>query len=97
MAFLTLQEVKNDLRIDQDFDDNYITRLLETSKLFIAGNVELPLEKFENDERFTTLQFMLVSLWYEQRISATQALMQQVPFTINAMIHQLRGVTNDTN
>ena len=35
---------------------------------------------------------MLVSLWYENRVPATNAMQQQVPFTITAMIHQLRGV-----
>lgn len=93
MAFLTLEEVKNDLRIDQDFDDTYITRLLETSKLVIDGSIEVDINTLESDARIATLQFMLVSLWYENRVSATQAMLQQVPFTINALIHQLRGVT----
>lgn len=92
---LTLSEIKNDLRIDHDYDDNYIKTLLNASKLFILGTVNLPEATYNDDERFDTLQFMLVSLWYENRVPATNAMQQQVPYTINAMIHQLRGVVND--
>lgn len=92
---LTLSEIKNDLRIDHDYDDNYLITLLNASKLFILGTVNLPEATYNDDERFDTLQFMLVSLWYENRVPATNAMQQQVPYTINAMIHQLRGVIND--
>ena len=92
---LTLSEIKNDLRIDHDYDDNYLITLLNASKLFILGTVNLPEATYNDDERFDTLQFMLVSLWYENRVPATNAMQQQVPYTINAMIHQLRGVVND--
>ena len=92
---LTLSEIKNDLRIDHDYDDNYLKTLLNASKLFILGTVNLPEATYNDDERFDTLQFMLVSLWYEDRVPATNAMQQQVPYTINAMIHQLRGVVND--
>lgn len=87
---LTLEEIKNNLRIDTDLDDNYLTGLLQTSELFIMGTLEI--ETVPSDPRFDTLQFMLVSLWYENRVSATSAMQQEVPFTITAMIHQLRGV-----
>ena len=92
---LTLSEIKNDLRIDHDYDDNYLKTLLNASKLFILGTVNLPEATYNDDERFDTLQFMLVSLWYENRVPVTNAMQQQVPYTINAMIHQLRGVIND--
>lgn len=94
---LTLAEVKNNLRLDYDFDDVYLQGLIDTSELFILGAIEL--KTAPDDKRFKTLQFMLVSLWYENRVPATSALQQQVPFTIVAMIHQLRGLydATDTN
>ncbi|WWT35118.1 head-tail adaptor [Enterococcus phage vB_Efa_ZAT1] len=94
---LTLAEVKNNLRLDYDFDDTYLQGLIDTSELFILGAIEL--KTAPDDKRFKTLQFMLVSLWYENRVPATSALKQQVPFTIVAMIHQLRGLydVTDTN
>lgn len=87
---LTLDEVKNNLRIETDLDNSYITGLIETSKMFIMGTLEV--ETVPDDPRFKTLQFMLVSLWYENRVPATNAMQQRVPFTILAMIHQLRGL-----
>lgn len=93
---LQLEEVKNNLRLDYDFDDAYLQGLIDTSEVFILGAIEL--KTAPDDKRFKTLQFMLVSLWYENRVPATSAL-QQVPFTIVAMIHQLRGLydVTDTN
>lgn len=90
MAKLTLEEVKNNLRLDHDYDDGYLNGLISASDYFIIGAVGTISD--ENlDERYNVLQFMLVSLWYENRVPATSALQQQVPFTISAMIHQLRG------
>lgn len=91
---LTLEQVKNNLRLDHNFDDEYITGLITTSEMFILGAIELT--EAPDDERFNTLQFILVSLWYENRVPATSALQQQVPFTIVAMIHQLRGLQDGT-
>lgn len=93
---LTLEEVKNNLRLDYDSDDSYIQMLIDTSTMFILGSIELT--SAPEDERFKTCQFMLVSLWYENRVPATSALQQDVPFTIQALIWQLRGLRDgDTN
>lgn len=89
---ITVAEIKNNLRIDYDEDDQYIGMLLEASKIFILGTLEL--ESLPVDPRVDTVLFMLVSLWYENRVVATSALQQEVPFTITAMIHQLRGITH---
>lgn len=91
---LTVEQIKNNLRIDYDEDDNYLQMLLSASEAFIVGAIEL--DSLPNDPRSDVLQFMLVSLWYENRVSVTSALQQQVPFTIHAMIHQLRGLTDGT-
>lgn len=93
---LTLEEVKNNLRIDTDADDTYLEMLIETSSAFILSTLEIQLDEemalVTADPRFKTLQFMLVSNWFEHRVSTTSAMQQEVPFTITAMIHQLRGV-----
>lgn len=89
---LTVDNIKNNLRIDYDEDDQYVGMLLEASKTFILGTLEL--ESLPVDPRVDTVLFMLVSLWYENRVVATSALQQEVPFTITAMIHQLRGLTH---
>lgn len=87
---LTVAEIKNNLRIDYEEDDTYLEMLLGAAELYILGSIEalaLP-----DTPQTNTLIFMLVSLWYENRVPATNAMQQQVPFTITAMIHQLRGV-----
>lgn len=92
---LTLKDVKTNLRIDTDEDDAYLTMLLDASKVFIVSTLELPEIYVIEDPRFPVLQFMLVSNWFENRVPTASALQQQVPFTITAMIHQLRGVDID--
>ncbi len=87
---LTVEEIKNNLRIDYDEDDNYLEMLLNAAEMFIVGAIEL--DTLPKDPRTDVLLFMLVSLWYENRVPATNTMQQQVPFTINAMIHQLRGL-----
>lgn len=90
MSMLTVAEIKNNLRIDYDEDDTYLEMLLGAAQLYILGSIE-DLE-LPDTPQTNTLIFMLVSLWYENRVPATNAMQQQVPFTITAMIHQLRGV-----
>ena len=87
---LTVAEIKNNLRIDYDEDDTYLEMLLGAAQLYILGSIET-LELPDTDQT-NTLIFMLVSLWYENRVPVTNEMQQQVPFTITAMIHQLRGV-----
>ena len=87
---LTVAEIKNNLRIDYDEDDTYLEMLLGAAQLYILGSIETL--ELPDTPQTKTLIFMLVSLWYENRVPATNAMQQQVPFTITAMIHQLRGV-----
>ena len=87
---LTVEEIKNNLRIDYDEDDTYLEMLLGAAQLYILGSIEVTV--LPDDPKTNTLVFMLVSLWYENRVPATNALQQQVPFTITAMIHQIRGI-----
>lgn len=89
---LTVEEIKNNLRIDYDEDDTYLEMLLGAAQLYILGSIEVTV--LPDDPKTNTLVFMLVSLWYENRVPATNALQQQVPFTITAMIHQLRGLAH---
>lgn len=87
---ITVAEIKNNLRIDYDEDDTYLEMLLGAAQLYILGSIEAL--ELPNTPQTNTLVFMLVSLWYENRVPATNAMQQQVPFTITAMIHQLRGI-----
>ena len=59
---LTVDHIKNNLRIDYDEDDQYIGMLLEGAKLFVLGTIDL--EELPVDPRVDTVVFMLVALWY---------------------------------
>jgi len=87
---ITVAELKNNLRIDYDEDDTYLQMLLDAAQMYVLGSVEVV--ALQDDPRTNTVLFMLVSLWYENRVPATNAMQQQVPFTITAMIHQIRGL-----
>lgn len=91
-SMITVAEIKNNLRIDYDEDDTYLEMLLGAAQLYILGSIEVTV--LPDDPKTSTLIFMLVSLWYENRVPATNAMQQQVPFTITAMIHQLRGLNH---
>ncbi|MBL1008675.1 MAG: phage gp6-like head-tail connector protein [Escherichia coli] len=87
---LTVEDIKNNLRIDYDEDDQYIGMLLEGAKMFVLGTLDL--DTLPVDPRVDTVVFMLVALWYENRVVSAAQGTTQVPFTITAMIHQLRGL-----
>ena len=87
---LTVAELKNNLRIDYDEDDTYLQMLLDAAQMYVLGSVEVV--ALPDDPRTNTVLFMLVALWYENRVPAINATQQQVPFTITAMIHQIRGL-----
>lgn len=87
---LTVEDIKNNLRIDYDEDDQYIGMLLEGAKMFVLGTLDL--DTLPVDPRVDTVVFMLVALWYENRVVSASQGTTQVPFTITSMIHQLRGL-----
>lgn len=88
---VSVEELKANPDLDKpQFDDVDYKVLTYRGQLAVAQEA---LDDSDDNlgERYNVLQFMLVSLWYENRVPATSALQQQVPFTISAMIHQLRG------
>ncbi|MGH1833304.1 head-tail connector protein [uncultured Enterococcus sp.] len=86
---MELSELKNYLRIDHDLDDNLLGMLKSTAEKFILSSIEV---KETDDERFDHAVTLLVSNWYENRIATTEKAMQEIPFGVTALIHQLRGL-----
>jgi len=89
---VTGEKTKKNLRNEYEEDDPYLKMVIGAAQLYILGSIEVTV--LPDDPKTNTLVFMLVSLWYENRVPATNALQQQVPFTITAMIHQLRGLNH---
>ena len=93
---MELAELKTYLRIDHDLDDNLLLMLQDVAEKFILGSIEV---KETDDERFDYAVTLLVSSWYENRVATTTQALQEIPFGVTALIHQLRGLEHgaDTN
>lgn len=86
---MELKELKNYLRIDHDLDDGLLNTLLPVAEKFVLSSIEVTETK---DERFDYAVTLLISSWYENRIATTEKALQEIPFGVTALIHQLRGL-----
>lgn len=87
---LTVNDLKNDLRIDHDLDDGFLGRLLASSEEYLLGAIEL--KNNPDLPLFDTAQFLLVCQWYENRMISDGGYQQEIPFTITSIIQSLRGL-----
>jgi len=91
---MELNSLKKYLRIDHDLDDNLLLMLQEVAEKFILSSIEV---KKISDERFDYAVTLLVSSWYENRVATTTQALQEIPFGVTALIHQLRGLEHGTD
>ncbi|MFC4770666.1 MULTISPECIES: head-tail connector protein [Enterococcus] len=91
---MELNSLKKYLRIDHDLDDNLLLMLQEVAEKFILSSIEV---KKTSDERFDYAVTLLVSSWYENRVATTTQALQEIPFGVTALIHQLRGLEHGSN
>lgn len=91
---MELNSLKKYLRIDHDLDDNLLLMLQDVAEKFILSSIEV---KKTNDERFDYAVTLLVSSWYENRVATTTQALQEIPFGVTALIHQLRGLEHGSN
>lgn len=91
---MELKELKNYLRIDHDLDDGLLDMLLPVAEKFVLSSIEVTETK---DERFDYAVTLLVAHWYENRISTTEKALDEIPFGVTALIHQLRGLDRGTD
>lgn len=91
---MELNSLKKYLRIDHDLDDNLLLMLQEVAEKFILSSIEV---KKTSDERFDYAVTLLVSSWYENRVATTTQALQEIPFGVTALIHQLRGLDHGVN
>lgn len=91
---MELNSLKKYLRIDHDLDDALIETLQDVAEKYIYGAIEVTATY---DERFDYAVTLLVSNWYENRISTTEKALDEIPFGVTALIHQLRGLDRGTD
>jgi uncharacterized phage protein (predicted DNA packaging) len=85
---LTLEELKNYLRIDVSEDDGLLTLLVDAAKRYLSNaGVE------ESDESLYKLAVMLyVAMHYENRDPSTK--MDAFNFALEGIIHQLKSYSS---
>ena len=65
---MTLEEVKNYIRVDSNYDDNFITELIEVSQIYIDSMVGVNYKTDEKAVKLSSLlQKKLISDMYDQR------------------------------
>ena len=90
---LTLEFVKEYIRVDSDDDDNYIKFLLKVAEKYVIGEIG---ECNQSDERVQMLMLGIIATMYEKR-ALTFDKKDGLQYTFNTIIMQLqmeRG-TND--
>lgn len=91
---VNLERMKNNLRIDHDFDNEDITLLLDTAYNFIYDT--LSTDKVTDTNKLDTAVILLTRYWYENQ-SENRVNVRACPPLIMSLIHQLRGETNGSN
>jgi uncharacterized phage protein (predicted DNA packaging) len=82
-----LEEIKNYMRIDEDYDDNLINSLIEAANIYM---VNAGVKNFENDLYKLAIK-MLVLHWYENRdIVLIGSISKNLEFTMKNIITQLQ-------
>ena len=79
-----LEEIKNYMRIDEDYDDNLINSLIESANIYM---VNAGVKNFENDLYKLAVK-MLVLHWYENREVIGEA--RKLSFSLDNIITQLK-------
>lgn len=86
---MTLDEIKNYLRIDGSLDDSLLSSLQSAAESYIKNSIEV--DDVE-DERFNLAVLLLVGHWYKNREATTSQNLQSIPLGVLSMIQQLRGL-----
>ena len=82
-----LEEIKNYMRIDEDYDDNLINSLIEAANIYM---VNAGVKNLENDLYKLAIK-MLVLHWYENRdVVLIGSISKNLEFTMKNIITQLQ-------
>lgn len=98
-----LDEFKEYLRIDGVYEDNTLITFIEAAKTTLIGTgVQLPKDFYAVDEtgnqKYSLHRLAVINLashYYENRQLVSQYAQNQVPFSVQSMILQLKWVNID--
>lgn len=87
---MTLEDVKNYLRVTYDDDDSYLTNLMQVAEDYLVAGVTDYLKKKENDHfkaRAEIVKLVIIQNLYDERYMMGQSL--EMNYIVRSMITQL--------
>ncbi|MFR7349466.1 head-tail connector protein [Peptoniphilus sp.] len=87
---MTLEDVKNYLRVTYDDDDGYLTNLMQVAEDYLVAGITDYLEKKKNDHfktRSEIVKLVIIQNLYDERYLVGQPL--EMSYIIRSMITQL--------
>ena len=84
---MTLEEVKNFLKVDFDDDDSLITLEIEAAEEYITDAVG---QYKESSARMKLLLLNIVSALYENRVYTVMQTSEKVQYSLRSMVLQLQ-------
>ncbi|MHC3377757.1 head-tail connector protein [Ligilactobacillus equi] len=88
---VSLETIKDSLRIDDSADDVLLTGYLNSASQFIKQAVGGDESYFEDNSRFDTAVIALASTYYTYRMTTLTGTLTVLDATMNALISQMRG------
>ncbi|EQA5419179.1 head-tail connector protein [Enterococcus hirae] len=89
---MELEELKTFLRIDYDTEDAILVHLKSVAESYVLGDIEV---KETEDVRFKHAVALLVGHWLANRESTTDLNLNAIPFGVESLIQQLRGLSHE--
>ena len=90
---LTLDDVKNYLRIDLSDEDTLLTTLLNSSQSFVKNATHPNADP--TTDLFKSAQLLLIAHWYMNR-GITGYRMTELPMSVDIIFSQIMFTTEDT-
>lgn len=89
---VTVDDIKNSLRLDLTEDDSLIQSYLDSAKDYVhtAVSTRVSLTQYKQYDFAVSL---LTQFWYQNRVVD----MKQTPYQVVSMIQQLRGLVSENN
>ncbi|PTJ53929.1 head-tail connector protein [Mammaliicoccus sciuri] len=94
MFELTIDNIRQAIRVDHDYDDDYISQLLlPASEQYVKGVVSNGLDDdfYKDNLNYRLLVLNHIGHHYENRSTTTQFIKHDVPQSSLALLQRLRG------
>ena len=90
---LSINTVKEYLRVDYDDEDTTINNLITTANSYIkrsTGKTKINDTAIDDDEVFCQLQQLLVAHWFENRSAVSDKQVYKVPLSADVMLEHIK-------